>query len=273
VVSLLQAPRLARLAALALVVVTCVSSAAAEPGCPSFPFPSQQVVVEPGVLGSRVARRVKVGAGDTLGELAQRHLGSVRHTAQIQALNPGVTATTLRVGSEVWVPPTPRSEEWLELLVLAPPRGRVPATVLARDSAYAMLPVGPVRIAAISAARLAALGGPDRITREALETDPQVALSAPFETQAADEAAVSRRTTRVRVRAVEGRRLVLEVLEQSLWSDAGRRVPLASEAALEHGTLAAPLLLLLGGLLVFALVAWAARRMAAGGPDAGSARS
>jgi hypothetical protein len=273
VVSVLHAPRLARLAALALILLTSTPSATANPGCGSLSFPSQQVLVEPGVLGSRVARRVKVGTGDTLGELAQRHLGSVRHTAQILALNPGVTATELRVGSEMWVPPTPRSEEWLELLVLAPPTSWSTATVLARDSAYAMLPVGPVRIAAIPAARLAALGGPGRVTLETLQSDPQVALSAPFETRAADESAVSRRTTRVRVRAVEGRRLVLEVLEQSLWGDAGRRVPLASEAALEHGTLAAPLLLLLGGLVIFALVAWAARRMAAGDPDAGSSRS
>lgn len=255
-----------------LVALALGGPAAAEPGCPVLDFTWQNFQVDAGALSSRVARRVTVAAGDTLGALAQRHLGSVRRTPQILALNPGLDPKTLRVGTELWLPAASDAGEWMELLLLpseSSPWGGEP--VLARESQWRKLPLGPVRVAALPASHLRELRrlGGGRLRVEALEHDPQVALSAPLDARAQDGAAVSRGVTRVRVRAVEGRRLLLDVLEQTIYSASGHRVALASEAPLEHGSLAAPLLLVLGVLVLFALVAWAARRMAApAGTDA-----
>lgn len=255
-----------------LVALALGGPVAAEPGCAGIDMPAQLIQVDAGALSSRVARRVTVVAGDTLGALAQRHLGSARLTAQILALNPGLDAKTLRVGTELWLPAASDAGEGMELLLLPSesfPWGGEP--VPARESQWRKLPLGPVRVAALPASHLRELRrlGGGRLSVQALEGDPQVALSAPIDTRARDESSVSRRLTRVRVRAVEGRRLLLDVLEQSLYSASGHRVALASEAPLERGSLAAPLLLVLGVLVLFALVAWAARRMAApAGTDA-----
>ena len=60
---------------------------------------------------------------------------------------------------------------------------------------------------------------------------------------------------------LEGTRLHVAVLEQQLFSASGQRVPALAEDGETGPGLAVPLLLVLAGLVVFALVALAARRM------------
>lgn len=47
----------------------------------------------------------EVQAGDTLSQLAEKHLGSVERQQQITAMNDGLTADTLRAGAKIVMPP------------------------------------------------------------------------------------------------------------------------------------------------------------------------
>ena len=57
-------------------------------------------------------REYRVQAGDTLGHIAQREIGSVRHVSSLRRWNPTVKATALRVGQTLRLPPaTDESDE------------------------------------------------------------------------------------------------------------------------------------------------------------------
>gem|GEM_PF-4062906 len=223
-----------------------------------------------GLLG-RTSWVVRVERGDTLGALAQRHLGTVKRTADVQRLNPGVNAKVLRVGQGIVLPPK-STTGWLELYAATP--GGIAHPVGLGEPA--VLPLAPVTVFAVPHERVAALRSLDRdrrLVEALLRVDAHVARSAPIEAQAAPGRGLARAVTRVRVVGLTGlaledggpadRRLELAVLDQHLLSASGHRLVPAAEDGQAAGSLAIPLLLVLAGLVVFALVALAARRMQA----------
>lgn len=54
-------------------------------------------------------REYRVRPGDTLGHIAQREVGSVRHVSALRRWNPTVKATALRVGQTLRLPPSDRA--------------------------------------------------------------------------------------------------------------------------------------------------------------------
>ena len=213
-----------------------------------------------GLLG-RTSWVVRVERGDTLSELAQRHLGTAKRTAEVQRLNPSVNAKVLRVGQGIVLPPKDATG-WLELYAAAP--GGIAQPVGLGEPA--LLPLAPVTVFAVPHERVATLRSLDRdrqLVEALLSADAQVARSAPIEAQAAPGRGLARAITRVRVLGLANRRLDLAVLDQHLLSASGHRLVPAAEEGQAAGGLAVPLLLVLAGLVVFALVALAARRMQA----------
>jgi LysM repeat protein len=230
---------------------------------PTSRAPVHEVELEPGALAAVSTWTVEVEKGDTLSEIAQRSLGSARRSGDIQRLNPRVDAKALRVGQALLLPPSkiPPGSKWMDFVVAAP-GGAMRAVGLGEP---ATLPLGPVRVFAVPHERLvvlrAAARGPD-VTEAALRSDPQVAESAPIEASAGDGRVLARAVTRVRVSGISGRTLRIDIVEQNLYGATGHRVAPTAESD-TGGSWAVPLLLVLAGLVVFGLVALAARRMAA----------
>ena len=67
--------------------------------------------VDLGPYRDTALRQYRVRSGDTLGHIAQREVGSVRHVAALRRWNPTVKATALRVGQRLRLPPTDRMGE------------------------------------------------------------------------------------------------------------------------------------------------------------------
>ena len=233
--------------------------------------PVHEVQVDPGALAAIATWSVEVEKGDTLSEIAQRALGTARRANDIHRLNPRVDPKAMRVGQTLLLPPksTPAGTKWLDFVVAAP-GGSGRAAGLGESAA---LPLGPVRVFAVPHDRLLVLRATARgaeVAESTLLSDPEVAASPPIEAATTDGRTLARAVTRVRVTGRSGRTLKVEVVEQNLYGATGHRVPPAAEAD-AGGSWAVPLLLLLAGLVVFGLVALAARRMAAvdeGGPRA-----
>lgn len=60
-----------------------------------------------------------VEEGDTLSELAEKHLGSAKRHVQISALNEGVTAETLKAGQTILLPPkSPDESKWMHFFAV-----------------------------------------------------------------------------------------------------------------------------------------------------------
>jgi hypothetical protein len=211
-----------------------------------------------GLLG-RTSWLVLVERGDTLSEIAQRHLGTAKRTAEVQRLNPKVNAKALRVGQRIVLPPKDRTG-WLELYAAVP--GGIAQPVGLGDPA--VLPLTPVTLFAVPHERVAMLRSLDRdrqLLEPLLRADLLVARSAPLEAQAAPGRGLARAITRVRLLGLTGQKLELATLDQHLLSASGHRLVPASEEGQAAGGLLLPLVLVLAGLLVFGLVMLAARRM------------
>lgn len=222
--------------------------------------PVHEVHLDPGTLGEGAPTTVRVAKGDTLSELAKRHLGSAKRTAEIQRLNPGTDARSLRVGQVLKLPPrrTAASEGWLEFFV-ALPGGK--AHPIARGQPVE-LPLGPVRVFAASTERvqrLRSLAGKRGLTETLLFGDREVARSGLFDVTAPDDRALARAVTRLVVNGRQGSTLEVQVAEQRLFSAGGHRLAGPDDGA-EGGSALAPLLLALGGLALVGVLAWGARR-------------
>ena len=94
---------------LVVVVLTAVPAAADLAGT-EFDPPTERVqnthlVIDPGPYGAVMPRPYEIQAGDTLSELAMRHLGSMRHTQRLLDANPGLVAEQLTVGTTITIPP------------------------------------------------------------------------------------------------------------------------------------------------------------------------
>jgi LysM repeat protein len=264
-------------AALLLVVGLClVSSPAADGSVEGLaPAPVHELHVDAVGLSGRTAWVVHVERGDTLSEIAQRHLGTAKRTAEVVRLNPRVNAKALRVGQPIVLPPK-NTAGWLELYAATPGGLAQPVGV----GEPAVLSLAPVTLFAVPHERVAALRALDRdrqLVESLLRADARVLRSAPLEAQAAAGRDLARAITRVRVVGLkgstsEGMALELAVLDQHLLSASGHRLVPAAEEGQETGGLAVPLLLVLAGLVVFALVAVAARRMEAAGRADGEPR-
>lgn len=249
---------LASLGAAAFVLGSQTATASSGDG-PAPGAPVHEVHVDPGALAGSATWVQRVEKGDTFGELAQRHLGTARRAADIQRLNPKVDPRALRVGQSLLLPPRKAGSRWVDLYVSA--GGAAQPVGL---GAPAQLGIGPVRVFAVPHGRLlvlrAAARGPEP-TQDALLADPEVAVSEPL-VLASGGPAIARATSRLEVTALAGRRLEVRVADQRLYGAKGHRLAAYAETE-SGGTLAVPLLLVLAGLIVFALVAIAARRMAA----------
>lgn len=227
------------------------------------PAPVHVVYLDPGEFSSGTTWTCRVARGDTLSEIAKRELGTTKRTSEIQRLNPGVDARALRVGQVLQMPPrhAGKGQPWLDFFV-ALPGGK--AQPLLPD-APATLPMGPVRLFAVPHEHVSVLrrqAGAGALPESLLYTDPKVAHSDLVGVQAPPDRTPARAVTHLTVTALDGRTLALTVREQQLYGATGHRVPPADEAQ-ESGSLLSPLLLVLAGLVVFALVALAARRLSA----------
>lgn len=221
--------------------------------------PVHEVHVDAVGLMGQTGWVVRVERGDTLSEIAQRHLGTVKRTPEVLRLNPSVNAKALRVGQAIVMPPKDAGR-WLDLFAATPGGIAQPVGL----GAPAVLPMGPVTLFAVPHARVATLRALDRdrqLIEPLLRADTEVARSAPIEAEAAAGRGLARAITRVRVQGRTGQTLEFSVLDQHLLSASGHRLVPAAEEGQDGGGFAVPLLLVLAGLVVFALVALAARRM------------
>ena len=239
------------------------ASGSVEPGAR---VPVHEIHLEPGPLSDACTWMLRVERGDTLSEIAEQQLGTVKRAPEIQRLNPRLDAKSLRVGQALAMPPKrlvakkgAPGGRWFDFFAAA---DGGTAVALAPE-APGLLPLGPVRLFAVPHEHLDVLRASSReglIRAAALQADPLVAVSEPVEPVAADGRALARAVTRLKVTALEGRSLRLVTVEQQLFGATGHRVPTPAEIE-EGGNLAVPLLVVLAGLAVFALVAFAARRM------------
>lgn len=62
-------------------------------------------VLDLGPFADRVCSEIRVRKGDTLGALAQKHLGSAERHREILALNPGIEEKALKIGTKLLLPP------------------------------------------------------------------------------------------------------------------------------------------------------------------------
>ena len=93
-----------------------------------------------------------------------------------------------------------------------------------------------------------------------------MAASAPIAATRADRRTLGPVVSRLEVTGQAGRTLEVRLLEQQVYGAKGHRLAAVQDAE-TGGGLAVPLVLVLAGLVVFALVAVAARRMAAIDPN------
>ena len=239
-------------------------ASAEEPGA----APVHEIHLDPGALAEGTPTTVRVARGDTLSEIAKARLGSAKRVAEIQRINPGLDARTLKVGQVLKLPPrrVTASAGWLELYV-ALPGG--PAHPIAAGQPVT-LPVGPVRVFAVPSTelkRLHALAGKRGLTETLLFGDTQVARSGLFDVGTPEGRDLVRAVTHLEVTGRRGSTLEVLLREQQVYGATGRRV--TSPEGEEGSSPLAPLLLVLAGLALFGLVAFAVRRMAA--PDSDGA--
>jgi hypothetical protein len=258
---------LAGLGTLAVVIASRPATASSGTGVPPG-APVHEVHLDPGALADQCTRVQRVEKGDTFSEIAQRSLGTVRRAAELQTLNPRVDAKSLRVGQSLLLPPRKAAGRWVDFYASGRDGGAQPVGL----GAPAALALGPVRVFAVPHARLLVLRAAARgaePTEAALLADPEVAASEPFAAAVSGSRPPARAVTRLKVAALAGRDLKVSLVEQQLYGATGHRLA-AYEDADTGGGLAVPLLLVVAGLVVFALVAVAARRMAALDPEDGS---
>jgi LysM repeat protein len=250
----------------ALVMASTSQQATASSGEGTAPAAAvHEVHVEAGVLTKSATWVQRVEKGDTFSEIAQRHLGTAKRSTEIQRLNPKVDARSLKIGQPLLLPPKQAGGRWLDLFVSGPDGVAQPVGL----GTAARLPLGPVRVFAVPHARLVVLRAAARgseLTEAALVADPEVAASAPLAPTRADRRTLGRVVSRLEVTGHAGRTLEVRLLEQQVYGAKGHRLAAVQDAD-TGGGLAVPLVLVLAGLIVFALVAVAARRMAALDPN------
>lgn len=250
----------------ALGVLLALRAAAASSGEGSAATAAaHEVHLDPGALADSCTWLLKVEKGDTFSEIAAESLGTARRAGEIQRLNPKIDARSLRVGMSLLLPPKKAGARWVDFYAAGKTSPAQPVG-LGRP---AVLPSGPVRLFAVPHARLVVLRAAARgaePTEEALLSDPEVASSELIPATVPGSRAPARAVSRVRVAGLAGRALQVTVVEQRFLGATGHPVDAQDEVE-TGGGLAVPLLLVLAGLVVFALVAVAARRMAALGPE------
>jgi LysM repeat protein len=235
--------------------------ASAQEAAPPHLPPVHEVHVDGvGALGKSTTT-IRVEKGDTLGGLAQRHLGTVRLTKEILRHNPGLTATSLRAGQSLVLPPR-SATGWTDLYVALPGGIAQPVSV----GKPATLPFGPVTVFAVPHARAQALRALDRdrrLVEPLLRADAEVARSPAFEPVGDVAEGVARALTKVRVTAIADGRVELKVLDRQVVTVAATSGG-SGGAQRSRGGLIVPLGLVAAGLLVAGAIALTARRLAGG---------
>lgn len=88
-----------------LVVLLLAAPAAADIVVPGQKKVRRDAVIDFGPYADYTTWTYVVKKGDTLSEIAEHHLGTLKRQAEITALNEGVTAATLKAGDKLLMPP------------------------------------------------------------------------------------------------------------------------------------------------------------------------
>jgi hypothetical protein len=104
-------PRIARALLLLAPLAAPLSSAIADGTRRGAREVEAELRIDLGAYAECAPWRYEVRRGDTLGEIAERHLGRVRRSTEILALNPGLDPRVLPAGRVLWMPPR-RSPGW-----------------------------------------------------------------------------------------------------------------------------------------------------------------
>jgi hypothetical protein len=216
--------RLAPLAFAALVVASA-STAGADIPPPASHRIQESATLDYGPFSGHVTWRVQGKAGETLAAIAERELGAAARKDEVATLNPTLAAT-LAADAEVRLPPKdanaagPRDVSWWEMMYVVVASGPVSPHPMPMYPGEKM-PLGVLTLFAVPHAKSEEL----LKDRRRFASDPSVLRSE--EISIGGYAQDSDRTTRMDSRyelAVDGRRLKIEVLEQTRYDKDGNTV-------------------------------------------------